>query len=97
MTTPHELIIAFHSAAYGKLTPNLMRYTAVLDGDRIKARIVVLSLIGEEELDIVFEILGDVVGYTGGTASFELVRASSAAEAKADEGLPIGLFRSHSL
>ena len=97
MTTPGELMSAFLAASNGKLTPNLMKYTAALEGDRLKARIVVLNDIAEEELDTVFEILGDTVGHIGGTAAFDLVRASSVAEANSAPELPIKLYRSYSL
>ena len=97
MTSSADLMSAFLAAAYGKLTPHLMKYTAELDGDIINARIVVLNEVSEEELDTIFEILGDTVGHTGGTASFDLVRASSKAEAESDPELPIKLFRACSL
>ena len=97
MTTLGELMIAFVAGAYGRLTPNLMKYTAELEGDRVQARIVVLDQISEAELDEVFDILGHVVSHTGGTADFDLIRASSVDEAYDDPELSIGLFRAYAL
>jgi hypothetical protein len=97
MTTPAELKSAFLAAAQGKLTPSLLTYTADLDGDVINARIVVRDNISEDELETLFEILGDVVGHTRGTASFDLVRVPSATRAVLNGDLPIKLFRSSQL
>jgi hypothetical protein len=94
MVNVADLKSAFLTAAYGKLSPNLLKYSADLHGDSISARIVVLDAINKDELDTVFEILGDTVGYTGGSASFDLVRVPSPIDAASDAELPIKLFRS---
>lgn len=88
---------AFLSAAYGKLSPHLMKYTAQMEGDKVTARIVVLDAIGEDELDTIYEILGDAMGHTGGTAMFDLIRVASVSQAEVDAELPINLFRAYSL
>jgi len=95
MTTIGDIKAAFLSAAYGKLTPQLMKYTASLDDSGLKARIVVLESIGEEELDTVFEILGDMVGHLGGAADFDLERVASRSKVEQSPSLPILLFRAH--
>lgn len=97
MTSPTDLKSAFLTAAYGKLTPHLLKYSADLDGQKVCARIVVHSEIGEDELETLFEILGDTIGHTGGTATFELVRVPSLAEAASDPELSVRLFRAFSL
>lgn len=95
MTAIDEIKSAFLSAAYGRLTPHLMKYTASLQGQQFRARIVVLENISDEELDTVLEILGDMVGHLGGTADFELVRAASKSEA--DQSLSLPIILAHSL
>lgn len=97
MTTHSDLMSAFLTAAYGKLTPNLMTYSAELEGNEIHARIVVLEDVNDDELDTVYEILGDTVGHTGGTARFDLVRVPSVEEARLQAELPIKLYRASSL
>lgn len=97
MTDYADIKCAFLSAAYGKLTPHLLEYSASLDGSQLQARIVVLDAIGEEEEDIIYDILGDIVGSVGGKADFELVRVSTASEADENPSLPILLFRAYSL
>ena len=97
MTTPTELMATFLVAARGLLTPNLMKYSADLDGDKVIARIVVLDEISEEELDYVYEILGHVVGHTGGTADFELIRVETAQDAEATPKRAFLLYEAHSI
>jgi hypothetical protein len=97
MTTPTELMVAFLSASQGKLTPHLMKYTADLDGEKVLARIVVLDGIGDDELDYVYEILGDLVGITGGTADFELIKVATVQDADATSERHWPLYRAHAL
>ena len=97
MTTPTELMATFLVAARGLLTPNLMKYSADLDGDKILARIVVLNGISEDELDYLYEILGHVVGHIGGTADFELIRAETAQDAEATPERTILLYEAHAI
>lgn len=97
MTTTTELMATFLVAARGLLTPNLMQYSADLDGDKVLARIVVLNDIAEDELDYVFEILGHVVGHTGGTADFELIRVKTAQVAETTPRRAILLYEAHAI
>ena len=97
MTNPADLKSAFLTAAYGKLSPSLLKYSADIDGQKVCARIVVHDDIGEDELETLFDILGDVMGHTGGIADFELVRAASLAEAASDPELTVKLFRAFGL
>lgn len=97
MTTPTELLVAFLSASQGKLTPNLMKYTADLDSEKVLARIVVLSGISDDELDCVYEILGDLVGNTGGTADFELLEVDTVEDADATPERHWPLYRANAL
>jgi hypothetical protein len=97
MTTPTEMMVAFLSASQGLLTPNLMKYTADLDGDKVLARIVVLNGIGEDELDYIYEILGNLVGDTGGTADFELLKVDTAEDAAKTPDRHWPLYRAHAV
>lgn len=97
MTTPTELMVAFLSASQGKLTPHLMKYTADLDGEKVLARIVVLNGVGDDELDYVYDILGELVGSTGGTADFELIKAATVQDANATPERQWLLYRAHAL
>jgi hypothetical protein len=97
MTTPIELMANFLVAARGLLTPNLMKYSADLDGDKVFARIVVLDEIGEEELDYVLEIAGHLVGHIGGTADIELIRVETAQDTEATPQRAFLLYEAHSI
>ena len=69
---------AFVSAAYGKLTPSLMRFSADVTVSEIRAQIIVLDETNEEELETILEILGDMVGHLDGyTSDFEVIRIKS--------------------
>ena len=97
MTTPTELMVAFLSASQGKLTPHLMKYTADLDGNKVLARIVVLNGVEDNELDYVYEILGDLVGHTGGTGDFDLIKVDTVQDADATPERHWPLYRAHAL
>jgi hypothetical protein len=97
MTTPTERMVAVLGASQGKLTPHLMKYTADLEADKVFARIVVLNGTSDDELDYVYEILGDLVGNTGGTADFELIKVDTVQDAYATPERHWPLYRAHAL
>ncbi len=85
---------AFLTAAYGKLAPGLLKYSARLNGGHhVEATIVVEETISDDDLETVLEILGDVVGHLGGTAEFDLHKLRGADLIDSVPDLPIKLFR----
>lgn len=69
---------AFVSAAYYRVHPILVRYTAEFRNDLLYAQIVVLETATEEELDDTMDILGGIVGeFSTLVADFELIKLES--------------------
>ena len=88
-----SLKAAFVSAAYYKIHPALIGYTAEFRGGKLFAQIVVLDTAAEEEIDDTMDILGGIVGaFDSLTADFRIIEAASLQEAESVSPLQIQLF-----
>lgn len=84
---------SFVGAALYKIDDNLISYSALLDGSHLFVRIVVNSAILPSGEDLLYDILGGIVGDFGEMfADFEMIKVESASAALAVELLPITLF-----
>jgi len=90
---PVALKASFVGAALYKVGNNLISYSATIGENRLFARIIVDSSITSDEEDLIYDILGGIVGdFDDAYGDFELIKIESGVSPSDFELLPIKLF-----